>query len=244
MADQGLWWKLWCSALDDPGLDNLPIGDFGRYCKLGAFMKRHGVGGTVTIDPPARALCASFQVPDFSALLSVVSRLPNVVTRRTDTECFTGVSSETSATVTFANWQKYQGDYSTMRVRNFRARETEMKRAKRRREEKRGEEKRREEKTPSPSPPVSPPSADLIEFKVNDEIKAALKQAPRLGAIPRLWSVEFWRAEIRANGAADMPTEILKAEAWMAANPHKAPRKDLARFLHNWLSRADRDVED
>jgi hypothetical protein len=55
-----------------------------------------------------------------------------------------------------------------------------------------------------------------------------------------LWSVEFWRAEVRANGEVDLPAEILKAEAWMAANPNKAPRKDLPRFLHNWLSRADR----
>lgn len=235
MADQGLWWKLWCSALDDPGLDNLPIGDFGRYCKLGAFMKRHGVAGSVTIDPPARALCAMFQVPDFDTLIACFRVLPGVYLRRAQSP----VSLETNATVSFANWQRYQGDLSTHRVKRFR----QMKRS--RGEEKRREEKRREEKSGgAPAAAVSPSSDPAIEFKVNDEIKAALKQAPRLGAIPRLWSVEFWRAEIRANGAADMPTEILKAEAWMAANPHKAPRKDLARFLHNWLSRADRDVED
>jgi hypothetical protein len=62
--------------------------------------------------------------------------------------------------------------------------------------------------------------------------------------VSRLWSVEFWRAEVRANGAADMPAEILNAEAWMVANPTKAPRKDLPRFLHNWLTRANRDAEE
>jgi hypothetical protein len=230
MADQGLWWKLWCSALDDPGLDNLPIADFGRYCKLGAFMKRHGVGGTVTIDPPARALCAMFQVPEFDTLIACFRLLPGVNVRRAQSS----VSLETNATVSFANWARYQGDLSTPRVSRFR----HLKRS--RGEERRREEKRREEKSgAAPAAAVSPSSDAPIEFKVNDEIKAALKQAPRLGAIPRLWSVEFWRAEIRANGAADMPAEILKAEAWMAANPHKAPRKDLARFLHNWLARAD-----
>jgi hypothetical protein len=92
---------------------------------------------------------------------------------------------------------------------------------------------------------LTPPTREesRIEFKVNDEIRSALKQAPTLGAVPRLWSVEFWRAEIRANGELDMPAEILRAEAWMVANPGKAPRKDLPRFLHNWLARADRDVE-
>jgi hypothetical protein len=86
---------------------------------------------------------------------------------------------------------------------------------------------------------LTPPTREP-EFKVNPEIQSALKHAPRLGAVPRLWSVEFWRAEVRANGEVDLPAEILKAEAWMAANPNKAPRKDLPRFLHNWLSRADR----
>jgi hypothetical protein len=98
---------------------------------------------------------------------------------------------------------------------------------------------------PSTAPAAaSPPTPPATAFRVNDEIQAALRQAPRLGAVSRLWSVEFWRAEVRANGAADMPAEILKAEAWMAANPRKAPRTDLPRFLHNWLSRADRDAEE
>lgn len=91
------------------------------------------------------------------------------------------------------------------------------------------------------TPPAREPSTK-IEFKVNDEIQGALHQAPTLGAVSRLWTVEFWRAEIRANGELDMPAEILKAEAWLTAN-RRAPRKDLARFLHNWLARADRETE-
>ncbi len=128
MADQGIWWKLWCSALDDPDLDNLDLADFGRYCKMGAFIKRQGQTGSIVLAPPARALCATFQVPDFNALIAAISRLPNVIV--------TAVSSETNATVTIKNWLKYQGDYSTERVRKFRARET----PKKRREEMRVEE--------------------------------------------------------------------------------------------------------
>ena len=89
----------------------------------------------------------------------------------------------------------------------------------------------------------STPTPPGIEFKVNDDIQAALKHAPTLGAVSRLWSVEFWRAEVRANGELDLPAEILKAEAWIVANPRKAPRKDLVRFFHNWLARADREEE-
>lgn len=156
MADRGLWWKLWCSALDDPDLDNLDIADFGRYCKIGALVKKHGTGGAIALAPPARSLCAKLQVADFDALLSVLNRLPNVHVRRPDTKCSNGVSTETSVNVSFKNWQLYQGDYSTMRVRKMRAHETAMKRLKRRGEEKRGEEKRGEEK----HPPVVPPQGD------------------------------------------------------------------------------------
>lgn len=135
MSDQGLWFKLWCAALDDPDLDNLDLCDFARWAKLGALVKRQGTGGSLTITPPARALCAMFQVPDFDTLVRCFSVLPHVSVRRANGT----VSSETNATVTFDNWWKYQGDYSTARVRKFRS----MKRS--RGEERRGEEMRREE---------------------------------------------------------------------------------------------------
>lgn len=122
MSDQGRWFKLWCSVLDDNHLDALDIADFGRWTKLGAYMKEHGTAGTVTIQSPARTLCAMFQAPDFDALLECIKRLPNVT-----------VTGVTIATVTFRNWQKYQGDNSADRVRRFRERVT----PKKRREEKR-----------------------------------------------------------------------------------------------------------
>jgi len=42
----------------------------------------------------------------------------------------------------------------------------------------------------------------------------------------------------------DYAHEILKAEAWMVANPGKAPRKNLARFLASWIGRAERPDEE
>jgi uncharacterized phage protein (TIGR02220 family) len=127
MADQGIWFKLWCSALDDPHLDNLELCDFARWAKLGALIKRQGQAGSLTLTPPGRAVCAMLQVDDFAALLAAISRLPHVQMRRHNS----AVSSETDVTVSFENWAKYQGDFSTHRVMKFR----ELKRFKRRREE-------------------------------------------------------------------------------------------------------------
>lgn len=130
MGEHGLWFKLWCDAPEDADLDNLDISDFGRWCKLGAYIKAHGEAGTIKISAPARSICAMFQVATFELFQCAVSRLPNVQMRRENSP----VSSETVITVTFLNWLKYQGDYSTARVRKFRS----MKRL-------RGEERRVEE---------------------------------------------------------------------------------------------------
>ncbi len=149
MSDQGLWFKLWCSSLDDPDLDNLDIADFGRWCKLGALVKRHGHNGTLAIRPPARGLCSMFQVETFAGLIDALRRLPGVN--------FPSVADETLVMFQFANWLKFQGDLSTVRVQRFRA----MKRL--RREEKRGEEKRRE--TPPltvPPPMVQEPDSQAL----------------------------------------------------------------------------------
>lgn len=147
MADQGLWFKLWCSAVDDPALSNLSLEDFGRWAKLGAYVKRHGSDGAVTLLAPAPILCAMFDVAGFDALMCAFERLPNVTVWRAEPP----VSLVTTAVVSFVNWQKYQGDYSTPRVRKYRANET----AKRRRDESRRDEKRGEggRTTHAPAPP-------------------------------------------------------------------------------------------
>lgn len=140
MADQGVWFKLWVSALSDPDLANLSLEDFARWTILGAYIKAHGQAGSLHLKAPARALCGLLRVQDFPALQGVLHRLPNVV-EETDN---VAVSGETCSTVSFLNWSKYQGDYSTPRVRAMR----EMKRTRgeeRRRDEKRGEETRRDE---------------------------------------------------------------------------------------------------
>ncbi len=76
-------------------------------------------------------------------------------------------------------------------------------------------------------------------LKIPQSILTALDQAQRLGSVQQLRTPNYWQAQIRAtNGTVEYGQEILKAEAWLQANPSRAPRKDLGRFLHNWLTRA------
>ena len=131
MADQAVWYKLWCSALMDPALSNLDIADFGRWAKLGMLIKQQGTDGTVLLQSPGRQLCSTFQVDNFSLLQVMLHRLPGLNIATTD-DTVTGV---TSLTVTLRKWSKYQGDNSQPRVARFRERVT----AKKRREEKRRE---------------------------------------------------------------------------------------------------------
>jgi len=91
-----------------------------------------------------------FQVPDYKELLHCFIHLPNVVV---DEVPDVVVSGETSHTVTFRNWAKYQGDYSTPRVRELR----EVKRLRR-------EEMRREEMRGDVGVPPLPPTGGFDRF--------------------------------------------------------------------------------
>jgi len=80
----------------------------------------------------------------------------------------------------------------------------------------------------------------LPTFQIPHEVTQALDKAPILGGVPRLREALWWQAEVRANPGVVFAHEVLKAEAYLVSNP-KRPRKDLARYLHNWLGRADRE---
>ena len=106
VADQGLWFKLWCASLDDPDLDNLELADFARWVKLGALIKRHGTSGEIHILPPARALCAMLQVPDYTALLSAFTRLPGLIIATAPVRWphGNGRPPETEGQILFGSW--------------------------------------------------------------------------------------------------------------------------------------------
>jgi hypothetical protein len=84
----------------------------------------------------------------------------------------------------------------------------------------------------------SAPSTNGPIFHIPPSVAAALAKAPRLGGDARINTDSFWQAEVRANNGLNFAAEVLKAEAWMIANPTKAPRRELPRFLHTWLARA------
>ena len=133
MADSGRWFKLWCSSVGDPDLDSLDIADFGRWAKLGAYIKEHGSDGEITLTEPARVIVSMLQLSSFQGVIDAARRFKNVT-----------VSIETNEPVSifikYENWFKYQGDFSTDRVRKHRAKKAENETAKKRGEEKRGEE--------------------------------------------------------------------------------------------------------
>lgn len=81
-----------------------------------------------------------------------------------------------------------------------------------------------------------------VVFKIPDSIVAALNKAPILGAAATLRTPSYWQAHVRSCQGVLFAREILNAEAWIRANVHRAPRKNLGRFLHNWLSKARDDM--
>lgn len=147
MADQGKWFKLWVSALSDAALEDLNPHEWYCWARLGAYIKAHGIDGTITFVSPAYALTSLFRVETFGAAIAMIRRFPNCVIEEgkssVSSSCFTIVSIK----VNYQNWLKYQGDYSTGRVRKFRQRKRQSETPQ---EEKRGEE------TKSPSPKGSP----------------------------------------------------------------------------------------
>ena len=135
MADQGMWFKLWIGADEDPDLGNFSLADFGRWCKFGLYLKKYGNGGIIELKPPCLPLQHKFEVVSFDAVISVIVMFPNCA-----------VTGETNVIVTWNNWQKYQGDNSKERVRRFRERVT----AKKRREEMRRDERRGDDISEAP----------------------------------------------------------------------------------------------
>jgi hypothetical protein len=251
LADQKRWFKVWTSILLDPAMNSLELADVGRWVRLGALTAAVGESGSLAFQSGTSSLLTALGVTTLAEAKCVLARLPGVyvsdapitwphghqkppvcegqIWRGRDpingrgTYPFEEWCTRNGATfVTLKNWYTYQSD-STARERG------KSLRSKRRREEKRGEEIR----IPLRTPPIHDPKP------IPASIVDALKQTPSLGAVPRLQTAAFWQATIRATGGRlEYGHELLKAESWLAANPTRAPRKDLARFVHNWMTRA------
>lgn len=230
MADQGKWFKLWCSALDDNDLENLSIHEWFCWARLGTYIKKHGNEGKIVFSSPARALTNLFRVTDFPTALDLIKRFPNcVLGERSIT-----VTGETNSTVTvdieYLNWFRYQGDFSNDRVRKFRDKKRHAVTAQ---EEKRSrrEEKRKEESINTlaktqfsrPTPDQVTAYAQTIHFKLDGNRfcayydsngwkvgKAAMKDWR--GAV-RTWKLNDTGESNASNGRKELYSPIAVARA-------------------------------
>lgn len=147
MADQGKWWKLWCSSLSDDELENLSIHEWFAWARFGAHLKAHGKDGKITLRSPATAVVNLLRVPNFDEVVSMLKRFPNFIVETPVCVTVPDGKDERTVLVKVKNWNKYQGDWSRDRVRKHRLTVTAKVTAQ---EEKRREveEKRKEEITP------------------------------------------------------------------------------------------------
>jgi len=207
VADNGIWFKLWVSSLSDPDLGNLSNAEFGCWCKLGAYLKQHGNSGELEFKAPATALQNLFQTTTIKETIAVINHFPNCE--------ITTVSSETNAIVScklkWQNWLKYQGDFSTYRVKKFRAKKAQSETLKKRREEKREEEKRREKKE-SKNTFTKPTLEEIIfyckERKNNVNPEKWLAHYESNGWLVGKNKMKDWKAAVRTwedNNSSDKP---------------------------------------
>ena len=141
MADQGRWFKLWCSALLDDHLQALPPADRWAWAALGCYIKQHGTHGVVSLNGHNMALAGAMGVTP-ERLIACISALPHVRVEEDK-------NRDGAHVVTMENWKKYQEDATgAERMRALRS--------KRRREEKRS------------SPPASLPSEDSFFEKLRN----------------------------------------------------------------------------
>lgn len=149
MADQGKWFKLWESALDDQDLENLTIHEWFSWARFGTYLKKHGKHGKIRLRAPATAIVNLLRVPTFQDAIAMIKRFPNYTLNESQNETANVTVESVTCSIACQNWLKYQGDFSTERVRKHRSRETANVTVQ---EETRGEE------TKSPSPKGSSPS--------------------------------------------------------------------------------------
>lgn len=229
MAEQGRWFKLWCSASDDDDLDNLDVADFGRWCKLGAHIKVHGTNGKLTLHPPQRTLCAKLQINTFEDLILVLKSMPHCTLNEEQISDPSGVTdASVTYTFTFDNWKKYQEDSSWLRMRKKREEDANSVTNKKRGEEKRGEEKRRE---------YIPPAKKAIDlsYKLLEIISRNCPERRQ----PTDAQLDKWAIEAdRLNRIDNMPWERIEAVMmWATSNDFwKANILSMGKLREKWTT--------
>jgi len=261
MGDQGRWFKLWCTAPGDPELSLLANSDYGCWCKFGTYLKVHGNQGKITLRKPSEPriihpLQTDFQVDAFEEILAVIKRFPNCTVAD---ETFSPVSFS----VTWHNWLKEQGDFSSERVRKHRDRKRTSIVADEtvpRVRERRGEEKRREETTP-PSKSTGGTRGGSAATIPGTEAPHPPNGEHEQGWPPELEEVRTFVAQVRAPDDLSDPTYWRRIDEWVTngagyavpyldelsaylaydeSKPLKQRHKDHRAGFRNWLAKAMR----
>lgn len=98
-----------------------------------------------------------------------------------------------------------------------------------------GNREGREAANAGPSPPAP------LSFQIPESIRTALSKCPAFASVLRLQTPGFWQTQIRAHAGVDFARELLEAQAWITANPSRAPKSNVPAFLHRWFRKAAED---
>lgn len=132
---------MWGSALTDPDLENLSLEDWARWVRLGVYIKAHGKDGEIRFLDPYSGLLRLFQMGSVSDAIMTIKKFPHCTLGERSFTVSPGTNETVTLEIKFDNWFKYQGDFSSDRVRKFRDKkrhsETLQEEKRRRREEKR-----------------------------------------------------------------------------------------------------------
>lgn len=135
MADQGRWFKVWTSIVDDDDFEEMSLQDIGRWVLLGAHLKLRGQQGRILIPYPATHLQKLFRVPSYSELITILHKMHGVNVH----ENVNGTNI-VNIFIEMPNWSKYQHD-STVAERVKRHR---VKRSQKRRESEENQKRNKE----------------------------------------------------------------------------------------------------
>src|ERR1700719_4888547 len=124
MADQGKWFKLWESALDDADLENMNIHQWYCWARFGVYLKKHGNGGKVILRSPATALINIMRLKTFEEVINMIGSFPNYTIKREEIVTPDVTDANVTYFVICKYWNKYQGDFSGDRVKKHRQRVT------------------------------------------------------------------------------------------------------------------------
>lgn len=199
MADNHRWFKLWCSAPGDDGIQALPPEWRWAWAVLGCYTKSHGTDGVVVVSRSNAVLAAEMGLKP-EAMFDVIRVMPHVRIEESHTrngEC----------TVTWTHWRKYQED-STSGERAARHRANKASRYKRRREENRKESPPTPPATaPAEAPPDPAPVPPVDRSRSVSVTRSKPAAKPGNSGQPLAGPLAEFMATVRA--AAELPRNIV-----------------------------------